>query len=1199
MTIKRNIVLLISSLSLGASMRRMFQIGIASIAIAIILCAQSALAQNANSGDIRGTVTDSSGALIPNVTVMALDVDTGVAKTYVTDQAGLYDTAAILPGNYKLTFTKQGFETLVRGPVTLPVGYITVDATLKVGSTVTQVTVTTNVPLLQTESGDQTAILESGQLTELPTLGMDWEPFMILLPGSSGAASNGNTANPETVAAVDGNLPYTNVLDDGSSIIAAHSDNTINSQGEIESISELQVSESSYSAQYGIGGLIINKITKSGTDKFHGDVYENFMNNFLNSHVYSYSGTAEAVPVLRWDEFGGSIGGPILKKKMFFFFNIDEIVDHGASGHDYSTVPTADIMAGNFSSISLPIYDPTTQTIAYDSLGNPYPVRQSFLEEYGSNAIPSGMIDTVAKAAQAYYPTPSNHEAGGTFVPGTLNTLGVLQDNWFATLPNISDWRRYVGRLDYDITPTNRFTASVSNLSSPAHNLNALTACPIGCQQGSEGQEPAEVSDVWNISRSTINEARFGWIFAPDIYPGQDVGKGYPAAIGWQFSKADQFPGLNLGPSVAGSTGPAQQGNYASLEPGSNSYYKQQTWDPSDVVTMIRGKNILHFGGEFLFYRQNDTNWGNIAAGTLDFDGRYTRSWSVSSANCPASAPEGSTCAAPNIGTTGFDYADFLLGLSNGWGAAVSREFGARMKAPDFFFQDDYKVRPNLTVNIGLRYEISHGWNEVRGNEMDWDPTVLNPATSPESLGALWFGTTKANGRTSLQKTVLNTFLPRFGFSWQLNPNTTFRGGAGLYDHIMSLDYYGQQSMGAATAYSGSLGDTTNGIWSLVQLDGTGTVCGQPTSGQSCSSGSALPYITPNGNPAALNGENVAYIPYHAPIQKIAEYNMSVQRMLRTNLMAEVAYVGSYSWNLVAETDLNAVPASHLSANDTAYRPYPLFESIAAPGTNNGEAVDGVANYNSLQAMITQRMTSGLSFSFNYVWSHFLDDMDSAGWCCNGGVVDYQIPNDTAADYSNSNFDVRQAFKGYAVYQLPFGKGMQFLNNNSVADAVIGGWQISGTLIHLTGSPYTVRADGNTYNLAAGSTQFPNWNTGVSPKVTNRTHNEWFNPEAFTKPANGTYGNVRRNSLYGPGLSNVNLSGSKSFSLPWEGVKLQIRIDANNAFNHSSFATPGRGDVNLISASGVGTAYTGPVTGQITSSAVSGRAVQLAGRLSF
>jgi hypothetical protein len=1155
--------------------------GIVVLLIMGACCTRGAYAQNTNSGDIRGTVTDNTGALIPSVTVTVLNIDTGVSKDYATNQDGLFDTSSIVPGHYTVTFTKQGFETLVRGPVTLNVGYITVDASLKVGSTTTQVTVSTDVPLLQTESGSQTVTLESRQMAGLPLVNQDFAKFMILLPGTTGSASNApTTTNPGMVAAADGNLPYTNILNDGVSMVAGHSDN-VSTVGEMDAIGEMQISESSFSAEYGVGGLVINKITKSGTSKFHGDAYEYAQNNFFNSRRHNYStGPKPAVPILRYDDFGGAIGGPILKKKMFFFFNYDQILQHGGANTSLQTIPTADIMGGDFSSITRTLYDPTTQTIAYDSLGNPYPVRESFTSEYGEtganvNTIPSGMIDTVANAVQAYYPTATSHPSFGTIEPGTVNpTTGVLQNNWYTSLANTNPFRSYTGRLDYDVTPNNRITYSMWMQANPTPNLSNLTACPLGCQFGFANEDTYQVTDVWNISPSVINEARMGYTWAISDYPDSALNKSYASMVGWQFGKADQFP------SISGFS------DYSGIGPASNSDYKQGNFDPSDVVTMIRGKNVLHFGGELLFFREDDTNWGNINAGSMSFDGRYTTQWTVSSANCPAGTPSGDTCAAPSSGTTGFGYADFLLGLANNWNAAISPEYGARMKDPEMFVQDDYKMRPNLTINIGLRYDISHGWNEIHGNEMLFDPTVANPAGG---LGALWFATTHANGRKSLQANVFSTFLPRLGFSWQPWSNTTVRGGFGVYDHIMTLDDY-SVGLGNAFAASGNISDTTSGITPVVQLDGTGTIYGTAT---------PLPYVSPNENPAALNGQSVGYSPFHTPIQKIYEYNFAVQRQLLPNLVAQIAYVGSHSWNLPVSSDLNAVPATKLSPNDTIYRPYPLFGNLSS----STASVDGVSNYNSLQAEITQRVTAGLSFSFNYVWSQFLDDEDSAGWCCQAGVSDYQIPNDSAANYGNSNFNIHHAFKGYAVYELPFGKGKQFLNNNSAADAVIGGWQLSGSLAILSGSPFSVYADGNTYNQASGSTQFPNWNPGVSWKPAHRSTDEWFNPAAFTKPANGTYGNVKRNSLYGPGWYQVNLSGSKTFSLPWEGVKFQIRIDAYNAFNHTSWAAPGSGSGGVGLESPVdataGTVYSGPTVGQITSSTVTGRIVQLGGRLSF
>ena len=254
-----------------------------------------------------------------------------------------------------------------------------------------------------------------------------------------------------------------------------------------------------------------------------------------------------------------------------------------------------------------------------------------------------------------------------------------------------------------------------------------------------------------------------------------------------------------------------------------------------------------------------------------------------------------------------------------------------------------------------------------------------------------------------------------------------------------------------------------------------------------------LPFVQASTDPTAYNGQGVGYIQYHTPVPRIAQWNLSVQRALTTDFVAEVAYVASHGSGLNFPTDLNQIPQNLLSSNDSGDRPYSNFQSIQG-STNNA-----VSNYNSLQASITKRMTHGVSLSFNYVWSHMLDDMDSSGWGSRAGPQDFQIASIPGANYSNSNFDVRHAFKGYAVYQLPFGTGKQFLNGSRLLDEAIGGWQLSGTLVLSTGNPFTVTGTQNTYAQAGAS--YPNWVPGVSTKPANRSISNWFNPAAFSQPA--------------------------------------------------------------------------------------------------
>jgi hypothetical protein len=807
-------------------------------------------------------------------------------------------------------------------------------------------------------------------------------------------------------------------------------------------------------------------------------------------------------------------------------------------------------------------------------------VRQSFASEYASgNKIPAALIDPVAqKFQQAYFPTTSSHPSFLRSTPGgAIGGEGQLTNNWFYNQLVSYPVKKYFGRLDYDVTPTNRITMSDTQADFTYPGLSSITNCPVGCQNGYVDNNNAQITDVWNVSSNLVNEFRVGYTNQMNYFVDSSLGHGYGTQLGWQFAKVDDFPGFET------------TGNYpySWLTPGSNSVYKEHVFDFSDVVTLIRGKHILHFGGELLAYRDNSTAWGNETAGNMQYSGQYTKQWTTNPAVCKVTT--GAACTVPG---TGFEYADFLLGYINNWQANKSPEYGARLKSPQTFVQDDIKVRPNLTLNLGLRWQINHGWNEIHGNITSFDPTVPNPGATPaNALGASWFASTHANGRTALEANVYNTFLPRVGVAWAVRPNTTVRGGFGLYAYNWSLDTYGH-GMGNSFGASGNYTDPTNGIYPAAILSGNGDsiLASSFYNGPPQDSGSPLPYTSGSQDPTRFNGGAIDYQLYHAKVPKIYQWNFGVERSVGTNMVAQLAYVGSHGFNLAFPVDLNQVHQSNWAPVDSQLRPYAVYQGISTSGSGT---MNAISNYSSLQASITRRMAHGVSLSFNYVWSHFLDDLDSSGWGSRMGPQDYQNAYDPRANYSNSNFDVRHAFKGYAVYQLPFGKGKPFLSNSRALDEVVGGWQVSGTVVLQTGNPFTVYGDQANYSLAG--TTFPNRNPGVSLYLPNKGINGWFNPAAFTKPADGTWGNVRRNSLYGPGINVFNMSAAKSFALPWESMNVEFRADAENVFNHKSLGTPG--GLNLGSAAGVGQAYTSSNT--ISSVTTGGRNLQLMLRVSF
>lgn len=367
-------------------------------------------------------------------------------------------------------------------------------------------------------------------MAQLPNVGTDWQNFTILLPGTSGTPSGEATGNPASnpgqFVSANGNLPYNAMLADGSTTTLPSSSNSDVST--FETVAELEVSTSSFSAQYGIGGYIFNQISKGGTDQFHGAVYEYFQNDALNAKGYGF-GEDITVPFLRYNNYGGSIGGPILKKKMFFYFNFEKLSQHGSST-GFLTVPTQAELNGDFTGQPT-IYDPTTQVVTQTPDG-PVVTRQSFADEYGQgNKIPAQLIDPVAKAIQSYYPKPN---VGGDV------SQGAAINNYFYNALNSSPFTKYFGRLDWDITPTNRLTISDTQRDSPAVQ-NLWNICPIGCVNVDTDSNNSQITDVWNISPTAVNEARVGFTDQLNYYVDSTLNQGFPAKLDGSMPRSTSF----------------------------------------------------------------------------------------------------------------------------------------------------------------------------------------------------------------------------------------------------------------------------------------------------------------------------------------------------------------------------------------------------------------------------------------------------------------------------------------------------------------------------------------------------------------------------------------------------------------------------------------------------------------------------------
>jgi hypothetical protein len=1207
-------------------------------AFCLVVClARPALSQNRSTGEIRGSVTDATGAVLPDVTVTLVNVNTGVKTVLTTNADGFYDSVSTVNGTYNISFEKAGFKKLVRGQVVLQVDTITENAVLQVGAVTEEVHVSAEgAPLLETETGQQATTLDAKTMSELPQsgggiTGADWAAFNVYLPGAGGT-TNGRTSqaggawNAGDAASIDGNLPnFGNFLQDGASTLLPASYN--NDDEIFETVSEVQINTSSFSAQYGMGGVVFNQISKSGSNGWHGSGYEFLSNDFLNANNYfnnqapplmtnplnptgpEIPNPGHEVPRLRYDQFGGSVGGPIIKNKFFFYFDIDRIVNDGTN-NGYVTVPTAAMEQGDFTGM-YPIYDPLTTTGSGATLA-----RASFASECGGlNMIPNGTncggapsrFDPVSAAimASSKYGWPTAPQGVGTCAAAPYQNE--CTNNLYLAQAAPSPVHRYFGRLDYNLSEKNRLTFSISQKDNPGTDYG-LFKCPLLCGSGDVDGYNTQVTETWTISPTVVNEIRMGYTKQGNWFLSQSIGLNPATAFGLQGTVFNQFPIIGSNSPYGGFGGPDA---VSQLGPATDAIYIENSFDPSDVVTLIRGKHVLHFGVEVLIAEGNTTAWGANTAGNYQFTGQYT-----------AGVAAGGTL---NTSTAGSGFADYLLGNVQAWAASNQGLTGMRLKSPQAFAQDDWKVTPTLTLNLGLRWEGNTGMSEEHNRLGDFDQNLINTVGPfAGTAGSLWFAGQDGN-RTTLQKPIWDIFLPRAGFAWQIKPDTVIRGGGGMFAYNYSMDLYGGEGggqMGFGATFQGSNSDPLAAAGDTGWIQGTHNATPLYLSSSAAMWANAEPYVKGSTNPASYISNPVfspPYEPYDIRPGEIWEWNLSVEHQFAKDFAVSAAYVGSHGMNLQYITDLNqitnpallnsndvsacngATPASIALNPSTCERPYPAFGGLGGSNFNS------ISNYHSLQISLTKKYSYGLSFNVNYAWTHMLDDQDSAGWGSTAGEQDWQIGNNPGSNYGNSNFDIPQAFKGTAVYELPFGIGKPYMNNNVITDAVLGGWRVSGTFIYQDGTPFTVLDYGvNDYSQAG--VVFANPIAGVSPHSGtcpngvavgtistappfNGADSCWFNANAFETPAvqgNGTFGTGGRNTLFGPKLSDINLSVAKTWHYK-ERLGVTLRADFVNAMNHPSFSLPN----NDVSASG------GLATGTITGTSNGPRTIQLGARISF
>jgi Carboxypeptidase regulatory-like domain len=1105
------------------------------LALAMVVCiagTHSTFGQNANSGEIKGTVTDSTSAVIPGANVTVLNVATGVIINTTTNQDGIFDLPSVEPGKYKITFSKPGFRDGVHEGITLPVGTIAVNQVLEVGTASQEIVVTSDTPLVQTEDAGQHMDFDAKAVQDAPTVGGVWyNELTNELPGVNGGGSQ--DASGQGIG-VNGTQGYSgSFLIEGSVATEPRDANASDNYPPIDSIGEVNVQTSNFGAQYGNGVATFNVLLKSGTNRFHGSVFEFIQNDAFNARNF-FNPSPGVVAPLRWNEFGGSVGGPIIRDKLFFYFTYQRN-PNTSSSTPVTTVPTQ----GQNGTTNMTIGCFPGQVIN-PSTGNPYP----------GNCITSP-FDPVALNIQKYFPAPN--------LPGYTNNYRVIQTN-----PSLSQW--YVGKVDYVPTKNHRIDASyVDYPISLINNVDAFCSLGFDCTKGNNYNMDGQITDVWTISPTMVNEARVGGVREVDKYIPPTYGKGYPTTIGLEptygsNAPADIFPGItiNSGGGIGG----------IGLSGGVHAVLADGSFAESDVFTLIKGKHTIKIGGEFDKSYQNYTSWGDVSSGNFTFS---------------------------NV-ATGVPYGDFLLGDVETWNVYDYDETGARSKAAGAFVQDNYKVSQHLSLNLGLRYQFQGGWGEVENRWGTFNPNIVNTGQfAPKgALGAISYG--GQNGRNLIQNSV-NEWAPRIGLSYSPLPTWAFRASYGITDVPWATDPY-SGAYGLGLNPQGFEGGSNSIVFQLKNGPAAGSV--------------VYPSLSNLSN-SQFNYKNESYYPQTRPITYYQETLVSVQHEIPGQILLDVSYVFTKGTHLGFSRDINAVPLNALTSSSPSVatsncfsgtNAFPLFCSL------DGVLFDGYSNYNALQFRAEKRTSHGLSFIFNYAYAKTLDTGTGSG--NDAGIDVWQNAFNISANYGPSTLDVRNTINGSATYELPFGKGKMF-GLHGFADEALGGWRATGVYQIHSGIPYTVTT---TYNGAdqsgtgiantcfCGYAWLPNvvGNPVLSHKGFNPNLDQWYNDAAFATPHAATLGDERRNTLIGPNWRDLDLSLGKTFQLV-EGIRLEIRADSFNAFNHPNFGGPNTGTGTCITAacpsSSPGQAPTPVTPPQQITSANGARSIQLGGRFTF
>ncbi len=1229
--------------------------------VRLVLCVTALLAvpcglfaQAGASGSIIGTVTDSTGAVIPGARVTVTNIATGVAVPTTTSSAGDYLVPALQPGNYNVSATAKGFAKSVTAGFTLAVDQTArVNITLKAGSVTETVQVSAQGVALDTSDAALSQLVSQKQVADLPLDGRNFVQLLFLSPGAvtvGGEQGTMRQGEGDAISINGGRPEGNNFTLDGltNNDTAMETPVVILSQ---DAIQEFKVESGVYPAEYGFSVGQVNIISKGGTNSLHGSLFESNRSYNFDAKPFPTAATFQANtptfnPVLELNQFGFVAGGPVYipkiyngRNRSFWMANYEGWRMNNGTLLEES-VPNPQSLQGNFSAETYPALPTQTvngspvqlpggtlpnygtpQCTALLTLGyNCMPVDPTTGQPFPNDTVPQADITArlakVAIATPGFWgsPTVANQPEGITnFIQ---NIPGPLHQNQ-QTYRGDQDLGR-LGRIMGRYTKTNYVNSTNYNSGSPVYGL----------EQYYEDGLSWEVSHTISLGPQNVNNFRFGYLSANAPQGSAAPPSSVVSALGIQnsfttFGPLQQnWPGIGL-TSYAGAGAPG------------NSYtgsYSPQ-WEFADSFTSVRGRHTFGLGFDYRYWtitRNLDDEfygaWGfssnTIVSNSLVIPAKYQNAGQNSCPNAPVSV--NGAAATPLCGT-GNATADMLLGYYSGVSGFVPGPLSPTNQAGNPqdhvyhyigpYFEDNWKITPKLSINYGIRYDFRAATYEA-SNHFFWldttntqgglcyaDPTLTTDGVAP---GVGYNGGPILRYCGSVPRPApKDPWAPRFAVNYRATDKTVVSAGFGIF----YSGYEGREIDDSADIYPYS-----------IRLSLAPATVPDPVSNPKLSNdiwpayGALTPFpVSTLSFLAVIESEN--------PLNPYVEtWTASVQRDVARDTTLEVDYIGNHGVHLLDRR--NIAQPYQISAANLAFCQQqnssgtyinlgsaPCSVSSRLPYPNfTGDYIDsdfhGYSNYNAGNVQLEHRATN-LQLTAIFTWAKSLDDKSATAGvgADGGGYQGFMNNHDPGLDYGPSDFDTPYRFVASYIYQLPFGRGKQFAGNlNRAANLAIGDWQLGGIATFQKGFPYSVAAgdiQGANGSVDPRASIIPGCNIHANNYSGNLAQFSRLNINCFTQPPLGTYGDTGRNIYFQPGINNWDMSVAKAFSFG-EGIQFQFRADAFNAFNHHQYA----GDVNGLLVAGSGGNETisnsvGSSTGGLITGASSPRIMQLGGKIVF